>query len=84
MTMATTLSFSCVMIAMRGLRAHRLGARGGDVVGQMHHSNIVTYVESFVEREKLYIVMDYADGGDLAKAIERRRLARRPLSEVVR
>jgi NIMA (never in mitosis gene a)-related kinase len=50
----------------------------------MHHSNIVTYVESFVENDKLYIVMEHADGGDLAKAIERRRLARRPLSEVVR
>jgi len=49
----------------------------------MSHSNIVTYVERFVESGKLYIIMDYADGGDLSKAIEKRRLARRPFGEMV-
>lgn len=35
------------------------------VLHQMNHSNITKYIESFMEGEKLYIVMEYADGGDL-------------------
>jgi serine/threonine protein kinase len=31
------------------------------------------YIESFVENSKLYIVMEYADGGDLAGAIKRQK-----------
>jgi NIMA (never in mitosis gene a)-related kinase 1/4/5 len=44
-----------------------------DVLKQMHHSNIAMYVESFVENSKLYIVMEYADGGDLSAAIQRKK-----------
>ena len=33
------------------------------------------YVESFVEASKLYIVMEYADGGDLSASIQRRKTA---------
>ena len=32
------------------------------VLHQMTHSNITTYIESFIEGDKLYIVMEYADG----------------------
>lgn len=49
----------------------------------MSHSNIVTYVERFIEDDKLYIVMEHADGGDLSKTIERRRTQRRPFTEIV-
>jgi NIMA (never in mitosis gene a)-related kinase 1/4/5 len=44
-----------------------------EVLKQMHHSNIAMYVESFVENSKLYIVMEYADGGDLSAAIQRKK-----------
>lgn len=44
-----------------------------DVLHQMNHSNITMYIESFVENAKLYIVMENADGGDLATAIQNRR-----------
>lgn len=50
---------------------------------QLHHSNIVSHIESFIEGSKLHIVMDYADGGDLAAAIERRRNQRKHFTEVV-
>lgn len=43
-----------------------------EVLHQMSHSNITMYIESFVEGSKLYIVMEYADGGDLHAAIKRR------------
>jgi len=55
------------------------------VLASMHHSNICSYVESFLNAPKnnvLYIVMDYADGGDLSGAISRRKKSRRPFTEV--
>lgn len=44
-----------------------------DVLHQMAHSNITMYIESFVENAKLYIVMEFADGGDLCGAVKNRR-----------
>lgn len=40
-----------------------------EVLKRMSHSNIVAYVNSFVEGPRLFIVMEYADGGDLAEKI---------------
>jgi len=54
------------------------------VLSKMHHSNICAYVESFLNQPRndvLYIVMDYADGGDLSSAVERRKKTKRPFSE---
>ncbi|GMI15704.1 hypothetical protein TrLO_g14057 [Triparma laevis f. longispina] len=54
------------------------------VLASMHHSNICSYVESFLNAPKnsiLYIVMDFADGGDLAGAISRRKKRRNPFTE---
>ena len=39
--------------------------RESEVLEQMNHSNITRYIESFQDRHKLFIVMEYADGGDL-------------------
>ena len=44
-----------------------------DVLRQMSHSNIVLYIESFVEGPKLYIVMEYADGGDLSGLVSAKK-----------
>ena len=35
------------------------------VLGQVSHSNIVKYVDSFVEDRKFYIVMELVSGGEL-------------------
>eukprot|EP00927_Polykrikos_kofoidii_P000179 TRINITY_DN10077_c0_g1_i2.p1 TRINITY_DN10077_c0_g1~~TRINITY_DN10077_c0_g1_i2.p1 ORF type:complete len:1687 (+),score=365.87 TRINITY_DN10077_c0_g1_i2:103-5163(+) len=40
-----------------------------DLLQQISHPNVVAYVDSFLEGSKLYIVMEYADGGDLARRI---------------
>ena len=42
------------------------------VLASLRHPYIVEYTESFQERGCLFIVMGYADGGDLAKKIESR------------
>ena len=47
--------------------------REATLLYRMSHSNIVMYIESFVENAKLHIVMEFADGGDLTQAIERRK-----------
>jgi NIMA (never in mitosis gene a)-related kinase len=44
-----------------------------EVLHQMSHSNITMYIESFVENSKLYIIMEFADGGDLSAAIKRQK-----------
>ncbi|CAG9318195.1 unnamed protein product [Blepharisma stoltei] len=43
------------------------------VLEKLHHQHIIQYHESFVENNYLYIVMDYAEGGDLSARI---RIAR--------
>ncbi|NXS21236.1 NEK5 kinase, partial [Mystacornis crossleyi] len=39
------------------------------LLANMKHANIVTFYASFQEKNKLYIVMEYCDGGDLMKRI---------------
>jgi len=51
------------------------------VLSMMSHSNIVAYVATFCEGPKLHIVMEYADGGDLAKKIHERKERHRTFSE---
>ena len=36
----------------------------------MDHPNIIRCIESFVDKDNLNIVMEYADGGDLSKKIK--------------
>lgn len=55
--------------------------REAEVLAQLSHSNVIMYVESFVEGPSLFIIMDYADGGDLASAIARRKEKQNPFTE---
>lgn len=36
----------------------------------LHHPNIVGYYDSFIENNRLHIIMDYANGGDLSISIK--------------
>jgi len=51
------------------------------VLASLKHPYIVSYRESFTENRNLYIVMDYADGGDLHQRISRTRQERKVLPE---
>jgi NIMA (never in mitosis gene a)-related kinase len=46
-----------------------------EVLRRMAHSNIIGYITSFLEGTKLYIIMEYADAGDLAGKLRDRREA---------
>ena len=41
------------------------------LMSQCDHFNIIQYYESFIELDSLYIVMEYAAGGDLGDRINR-------------
>ncbi|KAK6486821.1 serine/threonine-protein kinase Nek5-like [Huso huso] len=43
------------------------------LLSRMKHPNVVTFLNSFEEKMKLYIVMEYCDGGDLMKRISMQR-----------
>uniref|UniRef100_A0A8D2ANF7 non-specific serine/threonine protein kinase n=1 Tax=Sciurus vulgaris TaxID=55149 RepID=A0A8D2ANF7_SCIVU len=43
------------------------------LLAKMKHPNIVTFFSSFQENSRLFIIMEYCDGGDLMKRIHRQR-----------
>ena len=49
-----------------------------DTMSRLHHPNIVKFFDSFEDDKNSFIVMEYADGGDLEKL-----LANGPLDELV-
>lgn len=51
------------------------------VLQMMTHSNIIAYIDSFFEGPKMYIIMEYADGGDLAMKIKERKTAGQRFAE---
>lgn len=50
-------------------------------LASVRHPNIVAFIESFTENGKLYLVMEYADGGDLAGRIAALKKERKSMSE---
>jgi len=55
--------------------------REAEVLKSLRHPNIIGYDDAFLADAHLCIVMEYADGGDLAAAIARRREATRRYHE---
>lgn len=55
--------------------------REAEVLKALAHPNIIGYDDAFMVEANLCIVMEYADGGDLAAAIARRREAGRKYHE---
>jgi NIMA (never in mitosis gene a)-related kinase len=54
------------------------------LLSKLRHPNIVTFLESFRTGSYLYIVMEFADGGDLDQHIKRRNGRSFPESDVLR
>lgn len=51
------------------------------LLSELHHNNIVKCFRVFLEEEMMYIVMEYATGGDLAQRIQARRAENLRFSE---
>lgn len=51
------------------------------LLSEVHHPNIVAYVDSYVLRQKLYLYMEYCDGGDLDQRLKKFRELGSPVGE---
>ena len=40
------------------------------ILKELHHPNLIQFYDSFKEKGKLYIIQEYADGGDLSQKIK--------------
>lgn len=52
-----------------------------EVLKMMSHSNVIAYANAFLDASTLRILMEYADGGDLASHIKERQSTSRPFFE---
>lgn len=62
-----------IRISHLGEKERALAVAEADVLRRLSHANIVRYVDSFLDSRLLYIIMEYADNGDLATQIKLRR-----------
>ena len=51
------------------------------VLAKINSTYVVKHFESFIEKNKLIIVMEYCEQGDLSKLIQRQRLKKKPFEE---
>ncbi|KAM9486299.1 serine/threonine-protein kinase Nek5 isoform 1-T2 [Clarias gariepinus] len=67
----------CVMkqvsLSRMSTREREAAKKEVTLLSKMKHPNIVAFFQSFHERNSLYIVMEYCDGGDLMKKITLQR-----------
>ena len=52
-----------------------------EILKQVNHPHIIKYYNSIVQKEMLYILMEYAPGGDLQRKINRYKYTRRNIEE---
>lgn len=62
-----------IRIGHLGEKERSLALSEAQVLRRLQHANIIRYVDSWVEAQLLYIIMEYADNGDLAQQIQQRR-----------
>merc|ERR1719183_3033055 len=52
-----------------------------ELLNGLKHTNIIAYIDSFCQKDTLYIIMEYASEGDLASLIAKRKLEKKRFSE---
>ncbi|KAL6032558.1 hypothetical protein STEG23_009580, partial [Scotinomys teguina] len=68
-----TESNHCVIKEINFTKEREASKKEVILLAQMKHPNIVTFFSSFQENSRLFIVMEYCDGGDLMQRIQRQR-----------
>ncbi|XP_040589463.1 serine/threonine-protein kinase Nek5 isoform X3 [Mesocricetus auratus] len=63
----------CVIKEVDFIQAKEASKKEVILLAQMKHPNIVTFFSAFQENSRLFIVMEYCDGGDLMQRIRRQR-----------
>ena len=62
-----------ISIAKMGRKEAQFTEQEAKLLAKLHHPNIVTFWDSFGSKDCLFIVMEFADGGDLETLIKNRR-----------
>ena len=52
-----------------------------NILKSIDHINVIRYYGSFLEKNYLYIVMEYAEGGDLHRLLRKNRAENKKFSE---
>ena len=68
-------------VPMSNAKVEREAMKEVQMLKQLAHTNIIKYYGSFVEKANLYIVMEYAEGGDLHQLVMEHKHKRRPFQE---
>eukprot|EP01045_Picozoa_sp_COSAG04_P028031 COSAG04_NODE_4247_length_2208_cov_1.237553_1_plen_460_part_00 len=68
-----------ISVANMGRREREAAIREAEILKEFNHPNVVQYKEQFIENGTLYIVMEFAEDGDLHARLKRQR--GRPLPE---
>jgi NIMA (never in mitosis gene a)-related kinase len=63
------------------LKHQKEALKEAQILRRVKHPNIIRYYTSFVEEEYLYIIMEYAEGGDLAVLIKSHKERKKFFSE---
>jgi len=77
----TQLVMKQVDLAKLCPKGRREAGKEVQVLSALRHPYIISFHESFTQSQTLCIVMDFAEGGDLAGAIDRTRRGRRQFEE---
>eukprot|EP00931_Biecheleriopsis_adriatica_P003926 TRINITY_DN105673_c0_g1_i1.p1 TRINITY_DN105673_c0_g1~~TRINITY_DN105673_c0_g1_i1.p1 ORF type:complete len:743 (+),score=146.33 TRINITY_DN105673_c0_g1_i1:76-2304(+) len=70
-----------IRVSHLGQKERDLAAAESEVLRGISHPNVIGYVCSLQDGPRLYIVMEYADNGDLAAQIKLRKDSDRPFRE---
>ena len=62
-----------ISVANMGRREREAAIREAAILKEFNHPNVVQYKEQFIENGTLYIVMEYAEDGDLDARLKRQR-----------
>ena len=71
-----------VLKKLRHSRRHKDTLREAKLLRKLRHPPLVTYHHCFIEAECLYLVMEYAEGGDLYRLVKRQKAANKHLDEL--
>lgn len=59
-----------IIIDLKDIKETNIHIEEINIFKTLEHPNLIKYIESFVHKDKLCIIMEYANGGDLSQKIE--------------
>lgn len=70
-----------ITTSMMSHKAQQQAMKEVNILKSIDHINVIRYYGSFLEKNYLYIVMEYAEGGDLHRLLRKNRAENKKFSE---